>query len=246
MKRKSDSAIADETLVAKKASVVIPNFISVDDALNFLYGVFPSLAFKPAIRPTLVRSQIYTLVNNRTLVDAHLNKLQNTGKIRLLKLEDETDDSLGIMLSEDYTASFNDIGASEEDCKLFEKFISVVLTEQRALCVNKSTLLKTFSDAQITTLVQSGALTTRTSGLWWISSPCLGRFLKAYRTGQRALLAMLRRQRFKELLLSDIAKRELGKGAILGYMYHVLAHLGSGTLVSVPTASGPLIRLRMG
>ncbi|KAG5445768.1 Serine/threonine-protein kinase 19 [Clonorchis sinensis] len=190
----------------------------------------------PAIRPTLVKSQIYTLVNNRTLVDAHLNKLQNAGKIRLLKLEDETDDSLGIMLSEDYIASFKDI----------EKFTSIVLTEQRALCVNKSTLLKTFSDAQITTLVQSGALTARTSGLWWVSSPCLGRFLKAYRTGQRALLAMLRRQRFKELLLSDIAKRELGKGAILGYMYHVLAHLGSGTLVSVPTASGPLIRLRMG
>ncbi|GAA50820.1 serine/threonine kinase 19 [Clonorchis sinensis] len=76
----------------------------------------------PAIRPTLVKSQIYTLVNNRTLVDAHLNKLQNAGKIRLLKLEDETDDSLGIMLSEDYTASFKDIGASEEDCKLFGKF----------------------------------------------------------------------------------------------------------------------------
>ncbi|KAF7240685.1 hypothetical protein EG68_11005 [Paragonimus skrjabini miyazakii] len=249
MKRRRNGQIIPSEKHAVEMIRSIPSFQTVDEALQFSFDSFPSVSFNPPLRPILVKSQIYAVVANRNSVDSQLMRMQNDGKIRMLKLEDETDETLAIMRSEDYAASFRDVGVSDiDDTTVFERFCNWTLNDQRSLSVNKPTLLQQFTDKQITRLIQGGALTIRSVDLWWISSPCLGRFLKAYKAGQRALLALVRRQKFKELLLSSIATRGLGGSGTcrLGYLYHVLAHVGAGTLISVPTTSGPLIRLRTG
>ncbi|CAL8099942.1 unnamed protein product [Calicophoron daubneyi] len=245
MKRKS-SDDAGATLNKTPKLSVIPSFNSVKDALDFLYESFPSFNFKQPIRPIIVKSQLYALVHNRTAVDANLNALQNSSEIRLLKLEDQVDDSVAIMRAVDYRKSFEDISPNEDERILFQKFCDLVIDKNRHLTVVKQTLSNYFTDKEISLLVQCGALTIRSPGCWWISAPSAGRFLTAYRNGQDAILRILRRKRFKELLLSDIVNRDLGKKIVLGASYHVLAHIGAGTLISVPTSSGPLVRLRTG
>ncbi|TPP60038.1 Serine/threonine-protein kinase 19 [Fasciola gigantica] len=246
MKRKKevDEAATGFTKMPKLA--VIPQFEVMEDALDFLHSSFPSSAFTPSMRPVLLKSQLYALINDRTSVDKQLSQWQNASKIRLLKLEDETDESVAFQLAEDYRDSFRDTCPTDDTLALYKRFSDFALNENRHLSVTKDSILKQFSDKEISGLVQVGALTIRSVGVWWISSPVLGRFLKTYKAGQRELLTMLRRKRFKELLLSDIIVRKSGKTVRLGHMFHILAHIGAGTLINVPTSSGELIRLRSG
>ncbi|CAH8511627.1 unnamed protein product [Dicrocoelium dendriticum] len=222
----------------------IPAFDSLDEALRFLYQLFPSASFRPSVRPIILKSQLYAVIENRTSVDIQLGELHNSGRLRMLKVEDETDDSLGIMTAEDYYLAFQDAGVSDSHPTVINRFCNLVLSEHHGLSINKALLLQHFTDDEITILVHSGALTIRSTNLWWISSPQLGRFLRVYKIGQKSLLTLLRRQRFKELLLPAIFSRGIGKAASLGSLYHILAHVGNATCISIPTSSGSLIRLR--
>ncbi|KAA0194635.1 Serine/threonine-protein kinase 19 [Fasciolopsis buskii] len=168
------------------------------------------------MRPVFLKSQLYALIEDRTFVDKHLAQWQNASKVRLLKLEDQTDESVAFMLAEDYQEAFHDTFSSDDILALCKRFCCFCLDENRHLSATKENILKHFSDKEISLLVQVGALTIRSVGVWWISSPVLGRFLRAYKAGQRELLAMLRRKRFKEALLS------VGDGRYASFSYHIV------------------------
>lgn len=97
-----------------------------------------------------------------------------------------------------------------------------------------------FGDADVTQLVAAGVLTVRDAGSWWLAVPGIGRFVRALVRGRRALLGAVRRSRHRELLLAELGQRP---PPALGLRYLLLDLLGAELLRSVPTASGPLLRL---
>ncbi|VDP61934.1 unnamed protein product, partial [Schistosoma mattheei] len=116
--------------------------------------------------------------------------------------------------------------------KFSERFAEFTSQKYHYLSLCKRVASENFSDNEISILIQNGALTIKSENSWYISTPYLGAFIRAYKAGQRGLLTIIKKTRFKELLLSEIFHRNLGKGAYLGHMYHLLAHLGAGTLNS--------------
>ncbi|CAH8551752.1 unnamed protein product [Schistosoma mattheei] len=226
MKRKlSDDGVTSPQKVMKVSS--IPEMKTVCDALEYLFSLYPSMNSKNLGRPIVLKSQLYTLVNNRNKVESQLSDMQTSQRIRLLNIDDQIDDSVGIMKSDDFILGL--------------VIIILFLSFQNDL--RNSLVKKNFSDNEISILIQNGALTIKSENSWYISTPYLGAFIRAYKAGQRGLLTIIKKTRFKELLLSEIFHRNLGKGAYLGHMYHLLAHLGAGTLNSIQTSSGLLIRM---
>uniref|UniRef100_G4LX16 Serine/threonine-protein kinase 19, putative n=3 Tax=Schistosoma mansoni TaxID=6183 RepID=G4LX16_SCHMA len=239
MKRKLSDRVTSPPKVMKVSS--IPVMETVCDALEYLFSLHPSTNPKILGRPIVLKSQLYTLVNNRNKVESQLSDMQTSQKIRLLNIDDQIDDSVGIMKSDDFVNSFRDF--SVDDSKILERFAEFTSQKYHYLSLCKRVASEHFSDNEISILIQNGALTIKSENSWYISTPYLGAFIRAYKAGQRGLLAIIKKTRFKELLLSEIFHRNLGKGAYLGHMYHLLAHLGAGTLNSVQTSSGLLIRL---
>ncbi|CAH8572626.1 unnamed protein product [Schistosoma guineensis] len=240
MKRKlSDDGVTSPQKVMKVSS--IPEMKTVCDALEYLFSLYPSMNSKNLGRPIVLKSQLYTLVNNRNKVESQLSDMQTSQRIRLLNIDDQIDDSVGIMKSDDFVNSFRDFSIDES--KILERFAEFTSQKYHYLSLCKRVASENFSDNEISILIQNGALTIKSENSWYISTPYLGAFIRAYKAGQRGLLTIIKKTRFKELLLSEIFHRNLGKGACLGHMYHLLAHLGAGTLNSIQTSSGLLIRM---
>ncbi|NXB68430.1 STK19 kinase, partial [Struthidea cinerea] len=61
--------------------------------------------------------------------------------------------------------------------------------------------------------------------------------------GRRALLALVRRSRHREVPLRDLQGGKAPPGARLGVPFLLHDLLGAQQLQSVPTAAGPLLRL---
>ncbi|NXI09646.1 STK19 kinase, partial [Irena cyanogastra] len=61
--------------------------------------------------------------------------------------------------------------------------------------------------------------------------------------GRRALLALVRRSRHRELPLRELQGGKAPPGAHLGVPFLLHDLLGAGQLRSVPTPAGPLLRL---
>ncbi|NWT21658.1 STK19 kinase, partial [Vireo altiloquus] len=61
--------------------------------------------------------------------------------------------------------------------------------------------------------------------------------------GRRALLALVRRSRHREVPLRELQVGKAPPGASLGVLFLLHDLLGAQQLQRVPTASGPLLRL---
>ncbi|VDP79367.1 unnamed protein product [Schistosoma curassoni] len=173
---------------------------TVCDALEYLFNLYPSMNSKNLGRPIVLKSQLYTLVNNRNKVESQLSDMQTSQRIRLLNIDDQIDDSVGIMKSDDFVNSFRDFSIDES--KILERFAEFTSQKYRYLSLCKRVASENFSDNEISILIQNGALTIKSENSWYISTPYLGAFIRAYKAGQRGLLTIIKKTRFKELLLS--------------------------------------------
>lgn len=86
--------------------------------------------------------------------------------------------------------------------KFSERFAEFTSQKYRYLSLCKRVASENFSDNEISILIQNGALTIKSENSWYISTPYLGAFIRAYKAGQRGLLTIIKKTRFKELLLS--------------------------------------------
>ncbi|NXK15839.1 STK19 kinase, partial [Herpetotheres cachinnans] len=62
-------------------------------------------------------------------------------------------------------------------------------------------------------------------------------------TGRQALLRVIRRSRHREVPLGELRQRRAPPGARLGVTYLLHDLLGAQLLRSIPTSSGPMLRL---
>ncbi|KAF6365411.1 serine/threonine kinase 19 [Rhinolophus ferrumequinum] len=100
-----------------------------------------------------------------------------------------------------------------------------------------------FRDREITQLVNAGVLTVRDAGSWWLAVPGAGRFIKCFVKGRQAVLGMVRKAKYRELLLSELLGRRPPAAVRLGLAYHVHDLIGAQLVDCVSTTSGTLLRL---
>uniref|UniRef100_A0A5K3FBF8 Serine/threonine-protein kinase 19 n=1 Tax=Mesocestoides corti TaxID=53468 RepID=A0A5K3FBF8_MESCO len=217
----------------------IPSFESVDEAFDFVYEIFRSFSFTPAMRPVVMRNQLYALVGNRSLVDT---ELQSSSKYQLLNLFDD-EFSIAIVREDDFVKCFESVCSNSENTELIDRFITYLRATHPYLHVEGLSIRASFSDKEISALIHLGALLIKSSDSWWIGFPQLGRFRTAYRSCLQEFKGSLRRARFQELLLCDLLRRKWRQKANLGPLYFVIDQIGAGTITCHETSSGQLIRL---
>ncbi|XP_027629933.1 serine/threonine-protein kinase 19 [Tupaia chinensis] len=92
-------------------------------------------------------------------------------------------------------------------------------------------------------LVNAGVLTVRDAGSWWLAVPGAGRFIKCFVKGRQAVLGMVRKAKYRELLLSELLGRRAPAAVRLGLAYHVHDLIGAQLVDCISTTSGTLLRL---
>lgn len=215
-------------------------------ALLFLKNMFPVEKFEGRLPPMMVRHQLYSIVKNRTVVDKEVGDLRSTGEIRLFKLGSEASE-FGVVFTEDYKEHVRTFTADLSISKVVvEKFLSTVVSHCQDISLNKHKMMYEFQfkDEEITQLVKACVLTVRDVGSWWVAIPSAGMYMKSFMRGRKAVLTMIRKCKYKEILYQDLECRKLPKVARLGMTYHIHDIIGADLVDCIPSSSGQLLRLK--
>lgn len=216
---------------------------AVEAALGALAALFPAGLFGDLLPPLVLRHQLYSIVSDRTAVDRHLDRLRADGRIRLLHVGLGTD-TLGVVSMDSYREKVLAGAAGSPRAPLIRRFLDGAVAVSPALGYEERDLREWgFGDRDITQLVAAGLLTLRDAGSWWLSVPGLGRYIRAILRGRGAILSRLRRARHRELLLEELQERRAPPGAAIGLSFILHDLLGAQLVLSVPTTSGPMLRL---
>jgi hypothetical protein len=106
------------------------------------------------------------------------------------------------------------------------------------------------TDLIIRVLLHSGFVARRVDAAheeeaYWFSAPDLGRVTASLPHGRKAILAALRRSRYKELSERNLGTLDM-KGTMLSLPFHIADLVGSKEVLAVPTASGVFLKLPPG
>lgn len=85
----------------------------------------------------------------------------------------------------------------------------------------------------------------RAEEAYWFSAPELGRVTASLPAGRKAILAALRRSRYKELSERNVQTLDL-RGTALSPAFHVADLVGAKEVLAVDTAAGRFLRLPPG
>ncbi|CAI5675365.1 unnamed protein product [Oreochromis niloticus] len=91
-------------------------------------------------------------------------------------------------------------------------------------------------------LVKSGVLTVRDAGSWWLSIPNSGKFTKYFIKGRKAVLNMVKKSKYGEVLKAEIEERRTNSQVKFHMKYHIHDIVGAELVESIPTTSGTLLR----
>ncbi|XP_017377822.1 serine/threonine-protein kinase 19 [Cebus imitator] len=213
-------------------------------AVSELMQLFPRGLFEDALPPIALRSQVYSLVPDRTVADRQLKELQEQGEIRIVQLGFDLD-AHGIIFTEDYRTRVLKACDGRPYAGAVQKFLASVLPACGDLSFQQEQMTQTFGfrDSEITHLVNAGVLTVRDAGSWWLAVPGAGRFIKYFVKGRQAVLGMVRKAKYRELLLSELLGRRAPAVVRLGLTYHVHDLIGAQLVDCISTTSGTLLRL---
>ncbi|XP_060615513.2 inactive serine/threonine-protein kinase 19 isoform X2 [Anolis sagrei] len=248
MKRKQ---LLSDTFKAKKQKLAFGSEPSeqegpeaVDSALQYLVSLFPRKLFEDSLPPLILRHQIYSLVKDRTTVDRRLSQLKDEGRIRIFQhgLYAET---FFVTFTDNYKSKVLEFASGKEFARTVTKFLDSVVTSCPDISYDKKRMLNEFGfrDTEITQLVNAGVLTVRDAGSWWLAVPRAGRFVKYFIKGRKAVLGMIQKAKYKEVLLSDLQNRQTPRAVKLGIPYHIHDIIGAQLVDCVPTTTGTLLRL---
>ncbi|KAG7671681.1 hypothetical protein Ndes2526B_g07431 [Nannochloris sp. 'desiccata'] len=237
-------------------------------ALNLLKIEFPKLT---GVRPFATRSQLYTILNDKTLADREIDQLKHENKIRIFKLPSSLDD-YAVILIEDYAAS---IAACKQEAEqkrnsaattaaliVFDWFRDRVLPVCCDVTIMHDELVRLLSngnislitEAHVTLLLQACCLTRHTGqgigaaggqGCYLFSMPGAGAAVRGISAGRKEIINALKRKRHPEMLESQLVQKKL-KGSPLGIWWHLRDLLGTAAIVKMETTVGPLIRVAKG
>nr|XP_020475529.1 serine/threonine-protein kinase 19 isoform X1 [Monopterus albus]XP_020475530.1 serine/threonine-protein kinase 19 isoform X1 [Monopterus albus]XP_020475531.1 serine/threonine-protein kinase 19 isoform X1 [Monopterus albus] len=245
-------ALISDTLMAKKRKNATEKFGAVSDGdgptdikstLEYLMTLFPRKLFNDTLPQIALKHQLYSIHSDKTLVDKEVNKLREKGELLMFQLGFDAE-AFGLIFASDYKTK---VLAGEEGKvtrAAVEKFLEKVLSSCRDLSFTKDKMLKEFlfTDSEITQLVKSGVLTVRDAGSWWLSIPNSGKFTKYFIQGRKAVLGMVKKSKYSEVLKAELEERRTTSQVKFHMKYHIHDIVGAELVESVPTTSGILLR----
>ncbi|XP_050930057.1 LOW QUALITY PROTEIN: serine/threonine-protein kinase 19 [Lates calcarifer] len=246
-------ALISDTFKVKKRRNGTENFgaVSVGDGptdirstLEYLMTLFPRKLFNDTLPQIVLKHQLYSIHNDKTLVDKEVNKLREQAELLMFQLGFDAE-AFGLVFASDYRAK---VLAGEEGKvtrATVEKFLEKVLTPSCTdLSFSKDRMLQEFlfTDSEITQLVKSGVLTVRDAGSWWLSIPNSGKFTKYFIQGRKAVLGMVKKSKYSEVLKAELEERRTTTQVKFHMKYHIHDIVGAELVESIPTTSGTLLR----
>uniref|UniRef100_A0A8C8SWV6 Serine/threonine kinase 19 n=1 Tax=Pelusios castaneus TaxID=367368 RepID=A0A8C8SWV6_9SAUR len=216
----------------------------VEPALRSLASLFPRQLFEDTLPPLVLKHQLYSVVKDRTAVDRQLSCLKDEGLVRLFQLGFDAD-TFAVAFAQDYEAKVLQSVVGKDHAGTVRRFLGSVLTSCPELSYDKGQMLRDFGfqDPDITQLVNAGVLTVRDAGSWWLAVPGAGRFIKCFIKGRKAMLGLIQKAKYKEVLLSDLQSRQAPSAVKLGLPYHIHDLIGAQLVDCIPCTSGTLLRL---
>lgn len=245
-------ALISDTFKAKKIRKDTQKFGAVSNGdgptdirstLEYLMTLFPRKLFNDALPQIVLQHQLYSIHNDKTLVDKELNKLREKGELLMFQLGFDAD-AFGLVFASDYKAKV--LAAEEGRATLasVEKFLEKLSSPCKELSFSKDKMLKEFlfTDSEITQLVKSGVLTVRDAGSWWLSIPNSGKFTKYFIQGRKAVLGMVKKAKYSEVLKAELEERRTTSQVKFHMKYHIHDIVGAELVESIPTTSGTVLR----
>lgn len=101
------------------------------------------------------------------------------------------------------------------------------------------------TDRQMTQLVRLGLFTVRDEHSFWFSLPSLGPLLQSVQDGRAEVIAVLRRKKYREMMMHQLLRGHYIKKSRLGIEFHVRELIGSGLCEVVQTSTGDMISLKL-
>ncbi|XP_028268337.1 serine/threonine-protein kinase 19-like [Parambassis ranga] len=215
----------------------------IKSSLEYLMTLFPRKLFNDALPQIVLKHQLYSIHNDKTLVDKEVNKLREGGEVLMFQLGFDTE-AFGLVFTSDYKAKVLAGQEGKDTSATVEKFIERVVSSCTDLSFSKDKMLKEFlfTDSEITQLVKSGVLTVRDAGSWWLSIPNSGKFTKYFVQGRKAVLGMVKKSKYSEVLKAEIEERRTTSQVKFHMKYHIHDIVGAELVESIPTTSGTLLR----
>ncbi|XP_036445374.1 serine/threonine-protein kinase 19 [Colossoma macropomum] len=215
----------------------------VKATLQYLMTLFPRKLFNDSLPQIVLKHQLYSLHSDKTLVDKQVNELRDQGELLMFQLGFDSD-TFALVFSVDYRAKVLAGEAGRATLGTVEKFLDKVLPGCSDLSFSKDKMLKQFlfTDSEITQLVKSGVLTVRDAGSWWLSIPNSGRFTKYFIQGRKAVLSMVKKSKYNEILKTDLEERRTTSQVKLHMKYHIHDIIGAELVECIQTTSGTLLR----
>ncbi|XP_071766554.2 winged helix repair factor 1 isoform X2 [Centroberyx gerrardi] len=244
--------LISDTFKVKKRRIGVEKFgassngegpTEIKSTLQYLMTLFPRKLFNDTLPQIVLKHQLYSIHNDKTMVDRQLSELREQGELLMFQLGFDSE-AFGLVFTSDYKAK---VLAGEEGRvtqETVEKFLEKVLSSCTDLSFSKDKMLKEFlfTDSEITQLVKSGVLTVRDAGSWWFSIPNSGRFTKYFIQGRKAVLGMVKKSKYSEVLKAELEERRTNSQVKFQMKYHIHDIVGAELVQSIPTTSGTLLR----
>ncbi|XP_019433034.1 PREDICTED: serine/threonine-protein kinase 19 isoform X2 [Lupinus angustifolius] len=196
-------------------------------ALRIMRAQFPHIP-KVSVEPFILKSQLYSSVKDRTLVDRELETLRRDKVLRVFKLNTGQDDH-AVMFLDDYINQIDRVikrieGEKGGENEVFQWFKTHVLDSKLETGIEHQELCSLLSlggkvkDSHISILINAGII------------------------GRKEIISLLNRQRYKEMMLASLEKKRLRMSS-LDMRFHLRDLIGSGHLRTDQTPSGLVIRV---
>ncbi|XP_050962805.1 serine/threonine-protein kinase 19-like isoform X2 [Labeo rohita] len=243
--------IADTFCLTKKRKCAVDSVsedsqdggADIKSNLQYLMTLFSRKLFNDTLPPVVLKHQLYSLHNDKTLVDKQVNELRENGDLLMFQLGFDSE-AFALVFAEDYKAKVLQGEDGRKTLGTVEKFLAKLLPNCSDLSFNKEKMLKEFlfTDSEITQLVKSGVLTVRDAGSWWLSIPNSGKFIKYFIKGRKAVLGMVRKSKYGEILKTELEGRPTTSQVKFQMKYHVHDIIGAELVECIQTTSGTLLR----
>lgn len=243
--------LISDTFTSKKRKAVTQRFgvsdvdgpVDVKSTVEYLMTLFPRKLFNDALPQIVLKHQLYSLISDKTTVDKGVNKLREQGELLMFQLGFDSE-AFGLVFASDFKAKVLAGQDGRDTQETVQKFLDRVLSSSTDLSFSKDQMLRDFlfTDAEITQLVKSGVLTVRDAGSWWLSIPNSGKFTKYFIQGRKAVLNMVKKSKYNEVLKADLEDRKTPSQVKFHMKYHIHDIVGAELVESIPTTTGTLLR----
>lgn len=240
-----------DTFISKKRKAVTERFgvsdvdgpADIKSTVEYLMTLFPRKLFNDTLPQIVLKHQLYSLITDKTMVDKDVNKLREQGDLLMFQLGFHSE-AFGLVFASDFKAKVLAGQDGRDTQETVQKFLDRVLSSCTDLSFSKDQMLRDFlfTDAEITQLVKSGVLTVRDAGSWWLSIPNSGKFTKYLIQGRKAVLNMVKKSKYNEVLKADLEDRKTPSQVKFHMKYHIHDIVGAELVESIPTTTGTLLR----